>query len=468
MAEVGSIVVNARMYTDQFTKGSKRLQQDLQEINQKVESGQRSMKAYYQTLERSANFGPIEQRVRDRLAERIKEARGAELAKDIEAQVNGRMRAMGLNSGNGFAQAFAAAAGGSGDLKNIMETLRGGALVAGVALAGRTMREMAETSARIATDLRTGAISVKEAAEELVGSAPIIGDFWRAGRAIREVITGEGAEAQTLLNAANSEMQRVIARGEAVNELIRAKAEFERDQLERQRAAQIAAGGAFWGEWLKKSFEAQDRIEKINQRFDGIIQANPGLAGKANEERGRELSAAWDDLRGAKINLVRNALRGAFDDVSSSAVKAFNLYVNGIRSAVEQRLKASRDIVQDIRERVATLGMDEKALKIRELEKNGATADQIKEATDGLDRIAAYNKVAAAIEEQKRILEAPAREIRMPEGRERRFTFASPGLAPNVRDPQRVEAQQTISLLRQILDAIKNNKGTVIPTLSID
>jgi hypothetical protein len=413
MAEVGSIVINARMYTSDFLRGGKQVGEELGRIGSLFKGAQHSVREF----------------------------------------------AKSLSTGAGFNR----------QLKDIADTFRGGAQVAGVALAGRALREAAEASARIATNLRTGAVSMKEAAEDLVGSAPVIGDFWKAGRGIREVITGEGAEAQLLLNSANAEMARVEKRGQAIRALLEAQADFDRQQIEKQRAQQIAAAGAFWGEWISQSFKARDAVDKINQKFDAIIKDNPNLSDKANGERSREVDQAWEDLRGARIQAVRDSLKSAFNTVSAAAAGAFGFFVDGIEKKVEDRLKSNKGILDDLKERVEALGLDEKGLALRQLQRNGATPDEIQQASDAFDRLDAYQKVKQRIDELRRGLDAPPDEIRLPQGRERRFTFASPSAPPNIRDPIRDRNEKQISLLQQILDAIKNNDGgVIIPTLSLD
>jgi hypothetical protein len=458
MAEVGSIVVNARMQTQEFTRGSKRLAEDLQRINAQVESGQRSMKAYYQTLARSAERGLSEQRIRDALASRIKEQRGAELTKNIEAEVSQRLTTLGFTSGRGFMDGLKRSIGGQSALKGTLDILRGGGAVVGVALATHELNRLVQASLEIRRNLESGAMTLGEAVEDIASKIPVLGDAWQAGRGIREHITGE--------DKADSEMNRVEGRG--------------LEGAERRRMAYKALG--------EEVEQARKRVEEFNR------ESNLARMPDDEKQRWREI---YKDIDAAvqirkKYQEIRNlggenltpSDRDRIDREEQSELDALN------RQALDRQFQMKLDHVEQLKQKEKEKDAEtEKRMRDRHDEDQRKAKEVMDEIKRVQDKAATPSQhFASEIERVKKLLgaglitedeaigaaKALGRDIfggssdnKMPQLRERVFSFPTPD-APSQSAPHQEDIRQALNTLKAIAENTKPRPTVRIEEFDID
>ncbi len=70
----------------------------------------------------------------------------------------------------------------------------GGGAIAGLSMAGRELASVTGDMVQYKNALRDGTMSQGEFTEKIMGSLPVLGAYWQAGRNIREMFTGEEAE----------------------------------------------------------------------------------------------------------------------------------------------------------------------------------------------------------------------------------------------------------------------------------
>ena len=94
----------------------------------------------------------------------------------------------------GFFKDLNSSFGKSSSLGKSFTLLAGGGAIAGLTLAGRQLKSFADELVQIRNEFDAGAISAGEMAEKVAGAFPVFGQFFQAGRSIRELFTGEQAE----------------------------------------------------------------------------------------------------------------------------------------------------------------------------------------------------------------------------------------------------------------------------------
>jgi fused signal recognition particle receptor len=74
------------------------------------------------------------------------------------------------------------------------ELLKGGGPISGLTGAAEAIKSMAEQAKNLKDQFQSGKLSAGELTEKLIEGVPIVGQFWQAGKAIRELFTNEGAD----------------------------------------------------------------------------------------------------------------------------------------------------------------------------------------------------------------------------------------------------------------------------------
>jgi len=107
-----------------------------------------------------------------------------------------------------------------------MRIMAGGGAVAALTMAGSQIKNFADNLIELRNELNAGTLSAGEFAEKLAGSIPVIGQFWQAGRSIRELFTGEQAEIARI-NAEAARTNSIVDYTLATNKAIKKSFEDE-------------------------------------------------------------------------------------------------------------------------------------------------------------------------------------------------------------------------------------------------
>lgn len=162
-----------------------------------------------------------EQSVRDLMANRIKGMRRAAAEERIKAiaeeklfgtQLSATMRQTNQRIARELTglDRIKSILGARGSVKNVAELFVGGGAIAAVGFITHAIANAARNARELTDEFRDGKIQAGEFADKLVGTIPVLGAIWRAGRDIREMITGEQrliAEATKQAEAMNLAMQ---------------------------------------------------------------------------------------------------------------------------------------------------------------------------------------------------------------------------------------------------------------------
>jgi hypothetical protein len=88
--------------------------------------------------------------------------------------------------------------GSRSQFKDVVEIFKGAGAVAGLALAARTLNDMASAAVKWRDAMAEGGDAAAGATEELIQSLPVLGQIRQAGLAIRELFTGEEAATRAI------------------------------------------------------------------------------------------------------------------------------------------------------------------------------------------------------------------------------------------------------------------------------
>lgn len=91
---------------------------------------------------------------------------------------------------------------GSSTLGDIADTLSGAGLLAGVTGIAQVLEQGAKEAGELNRQLREGSISTGEWADRLVGTVPVLGQIWSAGREINKLFDQEARAAEQIKEAA--------------------------------------------------------------------------------------------------------------------------------------------------------------------------------------------------------------------------------------------------------------------------
>lgn len=192
-------------------------------------------------------------------------------------------------------------AGNRGPLKDVAELLAGGGAIAGLSFGASILREMSEEAVKLRDEFNAGTISAGELTERLVAALPVFGQIRQAGLAIRELITGEAAEARAIAQEAGATnafidiQNKYRAEGELRSRehlltLRDIRQEEERIGLAAAEAGRVAAEQAF--ERRTATIKDQADREKANDPNRGereAAQAKLKVAQAAAEARAEAL-----------------------------------------------------------------------------------------------------------------------------------------------------------------------------------
>lgn len=202
-----------------FSRFSRNLQKSMQEAE--VASGKIIGPSTINRQMLSSTRTTEEQAVRDLMANRIKGMRRAAAEERIKAiaeeklfgsQLSAAMRQTNQRVAKELTglDKLKSVLGARGSVKNVAELFVGGGAIAAVGFITHSIANAARNARELTDEFRDGKIQAGEFADKLIGTIPVLGSIWRAGRDIREMITGEQrmiAEATKQAEAMNAAMQ---------------------------------------------------------------------------------------------------------------------------------------------------------------------------------------------------------------------------------------------------------------------
>jgi hypothetical protein len=184
-------------------------------------------------------------------------------------------REAGEAQGRTWLESLKRTLGGRSDLKDIVELFRGAGPVAGIALAGRALNDMSSAAVEIKNDLNSGAMSLGEASEKIMATLPIFGQYWQAGRNIRELFTGENAaEAKALAAQTQRLGEAQRARG-AMAQLRLSPQEIRDANLKAYQEVSMSGKTDRESRRLEDLYAKQAEAREITDKFDKLL---PSLA----------------------------------------------------------------------------------------------------------------------------------------------------------------------------------------------
>lgn len=470
MAEVGSIVVNARMQTAEFSRGSKKVREEMAAIQRQIETGQRSLRVFYQTQARAAERGFVEQQVRDEMAARIKAMRAAVLDKSIQEEASRRLfgaipveeaakegSKAGEAAGEGFLNSLKRTLGGRSTTKDVIEIFRGAGPIAAVALGARAIREVAEGAEKIRATIADASKTWGDVFDTSLKSLPIISDLYQGFLALNPEVRKRAQEEQRTLFIMQQQLAVALRQRNAmrdlrsfINETGRIRDEFE-DEIVLDRAAPA------------------DRAKvAIDNRFFADLRA-------LQQERERLLESARPEDR----QRVEEQISNRFAELARQHRERLNIETeNQMRLARQEELEH----IERVRgERLKTVEQEMKSRRQEEhrrIENTKREADAIKRTLmspaeilrEELARIERLESLGFLTEDEagrakRKALRDSREDDEQPEGRERRFTFRTPLVA---RDPSIDELRKQTSALEQIqanTSALSGIEGAQILTL---
>lgn len=261
-------------------------------------------KAPLRTVDRSA----FEQQVRDEVAIRKRAEREASQRARVEAEAN--MRLHGAVGENIFPQPREAAEAGKKagiEWGRSFKLLVGGGEAAIASLIGNRIRNVTEEAIKLRDAFRAGKISMGELVEESAKLTPILGSWIAAGRNIRELLSGEAAEAARITAEAESTNRFLDARKKILDEIKRIQADGAnaRDEIDRRRRREGAPSDAARAE-IDAAEEFRQRVETESKRAQ---DAKAGLIDPAKSQVAKDLA----ERRAALLNLkIPDAVESRF------------------------------------------------------------------------------------------------------------------------------------------------------------
>jgi len=331
------------------------------------------------------------------LGDARREMTGLASATNMAAQASAKAG----QSSRGFIQDMKAEFGRGSDLGQTIRMLQGFGPVAGFSLISMGLANAAGEARKLADAMRDTDMSAGQMTEELIGMVPILGGIWKAGRDIREIITGE----QAAIRAMNVEAERTSLVMKLRLEIqerniaaTRRDAEAMADlNFQIAKLAAAKAGKPTEGMDLAKS--AADREKQIRDEADAEIRAGR----EANEklaplyaERER-LAKARDDAQAKRERFESSPARRegliAEEQRALAEWKALDNQIRGLQNAARpvSVIESTRDERLGL---VGQLAADEAAdLARRSGEEFVRELEQQKARTIEIERSAAVERM---------------------------------------------------------------------------
>lgn len=268
--------------------------------------------------------------------------------KPVRVATDARPATAAIGTVNDQLKALKAQLGEESALGNLAKALRGGGMVAGVGALAEIMARAAEHAADLATQVRMGSASVGDMVDGLARAVPFFGQGYRFGAALREVLTGAGAELAKQVKDAER-LQAVL--GKAGEIVTRA-----------DRAQRLAGLSGVAQETQQLAFDRDDTLKDIEALarearaiFDPNDRRNALLTLKQAED------AAWKQYYAQAAEIERKAQEEKLATMRREEErKATELRREQDRAAAERQKAANAatktlvDAANDVRNRIMT------------------------------------------------------------------------------------------------------------------
>lgn len=235
--------------------------------------------------------------------------------------------------------------GGGGGVADALFSLMGaGATGIGIDFVGRMLKDAAVEAANLKKEFNEGAIGVGDIVERGAAAVPIFGQMWQAGRAIRELFTGEAAAAEQINREAKLTVDLFDAQARSAKALQQIRREMGNEQ--RRLDTQLA------------NFDANP----FQQERNNILAARKEREDNAPEERRKKIADAKKDAAEAikaqheLVKMADQALENStgFDKFTDSRGFADRInQINGLGLPDAQRklaLKLASDRMQELQD----------------------------------------------------------------------------------------------------------------------
>lgn len=231
--------------------------------------------------------------------------------------------------------------------------LAGGGVVAGLGLATRQLRAWGDTMAEVSVQLRTNQITGGQAAGRLAESLPVVGDAFKFGQDLREIITGEGAAQARLATAIEATSRAQALDLKHTMDLVNAR-RLEAEATKNAELALNQLGTAYEraGKWsgmpepgrsyaqveahVNDAFAEQMRTKGIS---DKDLKDAKDRLGQANDT----LSAAWDKHRDVALHDPNKIISGWKDENLETARRGVSTAQADLGRIEADREKVARD-----------------------------------------------------------------------------------------------------------------------------
>lgn len=201
--------------------------------------------------------------------------------------------------------------GGRGKVKDVAELLVGGGAVAGITFLGMALKNATGNMVELRNAFQAGKIDAGELVEKVAAGVPILGQFWQAGRNIRELFTGEDQEIERQNQLQKEKLSLLERQRDAVREAITQQKEFkkqlndvmlegvvnradpENQPVERFKVQWAKALGELDEKWKKIEFNSpkdfESRLRIMGMAADEIIALNQQYRTQLSELEDRTL-----------------------------------------------------------------------------------------------------------------------------------------------------------------------------------
>jgi hypothetical protein len=201
--------------------------------------------------------------------------------------------------------------------------LEGSGPIRGLSLMSGMVKEVAEHAAELTKQLHDGTIDAGEMVEKLAGGIPVFGQLWSAGRAIREIFTGEAEETERILHTAELTNRNLEAQKQLLEH---AEQSHERSlaTLKQIRAQMVLIGmGEPHRSFVQAGLTADATRGQADKEFSAAEKQANADANKVLPDQNEALKRARERAERARENdessgVAPDALEGVAPDVGQA------------------------------------------------------------------------------------------------------------------------------------------------------
>jgi len=242
---------------------------------------------------------------------------------------------------------------------NVTKLMMGGGAVVGLTMAGSQLKNFADEANRLKSEFQSGAISAGELTEKIAGSLPVLGQFWQAGRSIRELFTGEQAEIARINEEARLTTQLFDAQLASVKALKSVLADISLRKAGYENILANVGADSFtkelnnlaFSEMVRQNEEPKklaEELKRVTDEQQKAIDAQQKLVEQAKQQFTKRASGAWRSTNYREIleeGKGRREYPGRSKDLVLEDAKAVQEAHNQLVS-LQQRLNKDKDAIK--------------------------------------------------------------------------------------------------------------------------